>query len=263
MLWKIDKIPEKTPAIMEYKARCPQARYLLVLNEPNHKGQANTTPQEAAQLWPQLEELARECCMDLVGPQLCYGHMEGYESPVSWLNAFIAEYKARNGDRYPRIDALGYHFYGSHGLRKHLDDLKCFGKPLWVTEFAYYHAMTLEDQMQWMTKAVALCENRTDVVRYSWFIGRADEKPLIRLRNGEVEYYVGAMVDARYKGGKNWYPGVISAVHINETYDIDYVDGNKETGVAKFSKYPFSLLAENGTLNELGKHYVGLPYTTR
>ncbi|KAG7381677.1 hypothetical protein PHYBOEH_010817 [Phytophthora boehmeriae] len=42
----------------------------------------------------------------------------------------------------------------------------------------------------------------------------------------------GEKVEAQYKGKSKFYPGVISRCRLNGTYDIDYDDGEKETGVA-------------------------------
>jgi hypothetical protein len=193
MLWNLSNLNEKANEIEAYKTENPAARYLLVLNEPNHRNQANTTPQKAAERWPELEDIASRFELAIVGPQLCYGRMEGFEKPDVWLETFIAEYRSRNDNRDPRIDALGYHFYGSHGLRSHLDRLKRFQKPIWVTEFAHYHAVTIEEQMLWMTKAVALCEERPDVERYAWFIGRKGKKTIP----------VGTEVEARPAGDNN------------------------------------------------------------
>ena len=40
-------------------------------------------------------------------------------------------------------------------------------------------------------------------------------------------------VEARYRGKAKYYPGVISRVRLNGTYDIDYDDGEKEKGVGE------------------------------
>ncbi|KAL7678652.1 hypothetical protein Plhal304r1_c096g0173721 [Plasmopara halstedii] len=42
----------------------------------------------------------------------------------------------------------------------------------------------------------------------------------------------GDKVEAQYKGKSRFYSGVISRCRLNGTYDIDYDDGEKETGVA-------------------------------
>src|SRR3546814_15414824 len=41
----------------------------------------------------------------------------------------------------------------------------------------------------------------------------------------------GTKVEARYRGRGRYYPGVIARTHADGTYDIDYDDGEKETGV--------------------------------
>lgn len=38
----------------------------------------------------------------------------------------------------------------------------------------------------------------------------------------------GEPVEARWKGGKNWYSAVITKTHIDGTYDIRYNDGDRE-----------------------------------
>ena len=49
-------------------------------------------------------------------------------------------------------------------------------------------------------------------------------------REGSLE--VGSRVEARYKGRSKYYPGKISRVRLDGTYDIDYDDGEKEQRVA-------------------------------
>ncbi|CAK4594393.1 unnamed protein product, partial [Aphanomyces euteiches] len=53
----------------------------------------------------------------------------------------------------------------------------------------------------------------------------SDEKKSQKFKEGEK-------VEAQYKGKSRFYPGVISRCRLNGTYDIDYDDGEKETGVA-------------------------------
>ena len=42
-------------------------------------------------------------------------------------------------------------------------------------------------------------------------------------------FSVGQTVHARYKGSKKWFPGVISAVNVDGTFNVDYDDGDKDT----------------------------------
>jgi len=44
------------------------------------------------------------------------------------------------------------------------------------------------------------------------------------------KFKVGDEIGARYNGGEDWYPGVIVKVNGDGTYDINYSDGEKESG---------------------------------
>lgn len=169
--------------VQAWLAAHPSVHWLLVMNEPNLTGQANLTPQAAAALWPQYEALATAANVQLVGPQITWGTMPGFEDPVVWLDAFFAAYRAANSGRDPRIDVLGFHWY-DYGLAGQLDRLTKYGKPFWVTEFSNWHAQndgaqidTLARQKTQMTEMVAVCEGRSDVLRYAWFTGRVSPDP--------------------------------------------------------------------------------------
>ncbi len=156
----------------------PQAQYLLVMNEPNLTDQANLTPAQAADIWPRYEGVARETGVKIVGPQMTWGTLPGYNDPVVWLDAFYAAYRNKNGGRDPQIDFLGFHWY-DYGLAGQLDRLKKYGKPFWVTEFANWHSQpdgaqidTVAKQKAQMAELVATLEARPDVFRYAWFTGR-------------------------------------------------------------------------------------------
>lgn len=156
----------------------PSIKYLLVLNEPNLVDQANTTPQQAAQLWPRYEAIAAHTGVKIVGPAITWGTMSGYSDPVLWLDAFYTAYRSLNGNRDPQIDYLAFHWY-DYGLAGQLDRLKKYGKPFWVTEFANWHngdgsaqIDSVAKQKAQMQDMVATCEGRADVFRYAWFTGR-------------------------------------------------------------------------------------------
>ena len=156
----------------------PQAKYLLVMNEPNLTDQANLTPNQAADVWPRYEQVARDTGVKLVGPAMNWGTLSGYNDPVVWLDAFYAAYRSKNGNRDPRIDYLAFHWY-DYGLAGQLDRLKKYGKPFWVTEFSNWHSGndgaqidTLAKQKAQMADMVATLEGRADVFRYAWYTGR-------------------------------------------------------------------------------------------
>ncbi len=156
----------------------PEVRYLLLLNEPNLTDQANLSPDAAATLWPRYEAIAANTGVQLVGPAITWGTLPNYANPVTWLDAFYAAYRSRNGHRDPRIDYLAFHWY-DYGLATQLDALRKYGKSFWVTEFANWHTGdgaaqidTVDKQKAQMTAMVATCEGRADVFRYAWFTGR-------------------------------------------------------------------------------------------
>ncbi|ALV06902.1 30S ribosomal protein S16 [Roseateles depolymerans] len=177
MLWNFNF--DSAQVIAALKAR-PTVKHLLVLNEPNLKTEANLKPAEAAALWPRYEAIAAQTGVQIVGPAITWGTMDGFADPVVWLDAFYAAYRANNGGRDPQIDALAFHWY-DYGLGGQLDRLKKYGKPFWVTEMANWHSQadgaqidTAAKQIAQMADMVKTCESRTDVVRYAWFTGRWD-----------------------------------------------------------------------------------------
>lgn len=157
----------------------PEIKYLLVMNEPNLTDQANRTPVQAAADWLKYEQLVNDLAnqkrsIALVGPAMNWGTMNGYSDPVTWLDAFYAEFKKANG-REPRIDYLAFHWY-DYGLAAQLDRLNKYGKKIWITEMANWNAQinSYQKQAQQMYDMVNICETRTDVFRYAWFIGRGN-----------------------------------------------------------------------------------------
>ncbi|MCQ8239312.1 glycosyl hydrolase [Rhizosaccharibacter radicis] len=180
MLWNGSFDPNQVTTLL---LQNPFVHYLLVLNEPNLTGQANMTPQQAAQLWPTFEAISARTGVKIVGPQMTWGTMANYGDPVAWLDAFYAAYESDHGGRAPQIDYLGFHWY-DYGLAGQLDRLKKYGKPFWVTEFANWHSQkdgaqidTLAKQEAQMKDMVATLEGRADVFRYAWFTGRWSPDP--------------------------------------------------------------------------------------
>jgi hypothetical protein len=170
-------------SIVAFLQANPGIKYVLALNEPNLTSQANMTPQQAAQLWPQYESISRQTGVKIVGPAITWGTMAGYQDPVVWLDAFYAAYQAANNGSNPQIDYLAFHWY-DYGLSAQLDRLAKYGKAVWVTEFANWHSQndgsqitTLAEQEAQMTNIVAICETRADVFRYAWFTGRLNPDP--------------------------------------------------------------------------------------
>ena len=157
-----------------------EIEYLLVLNEPNLTDQANLSPYEAAAEWVKYEKVVSDLAVQnriiyLVGPAMSWGTMENYWDPVIWLDDFYIAYKNANNDREPKIDYFAFHWY-DYGLESQLDRLQKYGKKIWITEMANWNSQinTYEKQAEQMRQMVSVCENRDDVFRYAWFIGRGN-----------------------------------------------------------------------------------------
>lgn len=157
------------------------AKYLLAFNEPNFGSQANLTPQQAAALWPQLEQLAAQRGMKLVAPALNYcGGNCNETDPFVWLDKFFAACKTC------KVDYIAAHWYAcSKGaLEWYLGQYKAkYAKPLWLTEFSCLDdaSITVAKEQQYMQEAIGVLEADPTVFRYAWFSGRFPPQPAINL----------------------------------------------------------------------------------
>jgi hypothetical protein len=184
MLWGSNPASDYTQ-VKNFILNHPEIDYLLVLNEPNLTDQANQLPYQAASEWIKYEQVINDLAAEgrtvyLVGPAMTWGTMTDFWDPVVWLDAFYEAYRLANDGRDPKIDYLAFHWY-DYGLEAQLDRLQKYGKQIWVTEMANWNPQinSYAKQAEQMRQMVALCENRDDVFRYAWFIGRGtsfDEK---------------------------------------------------------------------------------------
>jgi len=166
--------------VRKYVRAHPDVKYILAYNEPNFYDQANMTPAQAAQHWPQLKALARELGLKIVSPAMNYGTMTGYSSPTKWLEEFFGTdgNPGFPGVSLNDIDAIAIHQYNDFGdhVRKYIDRFRKFGKPIWMTEFCAWddkkgqYFTTPEFQIGFMSQAVIYMELDPLVERYAWFI---------------------------------------------------------------------------------------------
>ena len=180
MLWGGNQASDFTE-VKNFILDHPEIKYLLVLNEPNLTDQANQSPSHAAAEWIKYEKVITDLAaqgrdIKLVGPAMTWGTMTNYWDPVVWLDAFYLAYRSTTSGRDPLIDYLAFHWY-DYGLESQLNRLAKYGKKIWVTEMANWNAQinTYEKQAEQMREMVSICENRDDVFRYAWFIGRGFE----------------------------------------------------------------------------------------
>ncbi|MCB9208365.1 MAG: hypothetical protein H6609_03220 [Ignavibacteriales bacterium] len=166
-----------------------EIKYLLVMNEPNLTDQANRTPSQAASDWVKYEKVVAELAamqrtIYIVGPAITWGTMQNYSDPVVWLDAFYSAYRNANNGKDPQIDYLAFHWY-DYGLNDQLDRLTKYGKKIWITEMANWNSQinSYEKHALQMKQMVEICENRDDVFRYAWFIGRGAEDKFSNIFN--------------------------------------------------------------------------------
>lgn len=178
MLWGGNTSSNDMTIVKNFILAHPEIKYLLVLNEPNLVDQANRTPVQAAADWIKYEQVvndlaAQQRTIELVGPAMNWGTMIDYWDPVVWLDAFYDAYKSANGGRPPKVDYLAFHWY-DYGLAAQLDRLQKYGKKIWITEMANWNPQinSYQKQAAQMVEMVNICETRSDVFRYAWFIGR-------------------------------------------------------------------------------------------
>ena len=180
MLWGGNTSSTVMTLVENFILNHPEVKYLLVMNEPNLTDQANRTPGQAAADWLKYEKVisdlaAKNRTVYLVGPAMNWGTMTGYSDPVVWLDDFYTAYESQNDGKGPKIDYLAFHWY-DYGLAAQLDRLKKYGKKIWITEMANWNSQidSYSKQAEQMTEMVKICEDRDDVFRYAWFIGRGN-----------------------------------------------------------------------------------------
>lgn len=175
-------------ALANINTPLPNANYLLTFNEPNFEAQASLTPDQAAALWPQIEQLAADQNMQIVSPAMNYcGTGCNDTNPFNWLDNFFAQ--CANC----RVDAIAVHVYrcDPDGVMQYIQEFKArYRKPIWVTEFACLESnqpINEAVELNYMQQVVQLFENEPSIVRYAWFTGRYPTNPVINLLGNDGE----------------------------------------------------------------------------
>lgn len=173
-------------SLATFLAHDPAANYVLAYNEPNLTDQANMTPAQAAEHWPDFVAAAKRLGLKIVGPAVNYGTLPGYGDPVTWYDEFLTY----PGVSLDDIDAIALHCYMPNGnavktlmIRKFYK----YNKPLWLTEFENGEAQSAAAQADFCQESVTYLEADPRVERYAWFMDntgsddRAPHFPLITL----------------------------------------------------------------------------------
>ncbi|HEY7277874.1 MAG TPA: sigma-70 family RNA polymerase sigma factor [Trebonia sp.] len=150
-----------------------EGNVLLGFNEPDMGGQANMTPAQALDRWPQLMATG----MTLGSPAVA----SGAATPGGWLDQFMAGAKTRGY----RVDFITVHWYGGdfatssavQELESYLQSIYArYHLPIWVTEFALTNFSggtatfpTEAQQAAFLTAATKMLDGLSYVQRYAWF----------------------------------------------------------------------------------------------
>ncbi|GAB4819910.1 hypothetical protein N2152v2_006956 [Parachlorella kessleri] len=146
------------------------AKYLLTFNEPNHLGQSEVWPKEAAALWPAIQAAAQARGLKLGSPAVspCGGNdyiASRYADPYKWMEDFL--------DSCPgcTFDFINTHYYGCDiaWIKGYLKKwYKKYQLPVWLTEFAcpYGDAATAD---QFLREFIEWADTQPWLVRYAWF----------------------------------------------------------------------------------------------
>ena len=174
--------------------------YLLGFNEPDLKGQAEMTVEQALELWPQLQATG----LPLGSPAVAWGG----DRPGEWLDRFMAGAKQRGY----RVDFIALHWYGGdfttanavNQLKSYLQAVHDRYKlPIWLTEFALIDFSngvrfpTQAQQAAFLTAATRMLGGLSWLQRYAWFGLPATDKDQTGLfRTGSTATAVGRAYQA-------------------------------------------------------------------
>jgi RNA polymerase sigma factor (sigma-70 family) len=144
---------------------------LLGFNEPDMRGQADMTVEQALEKWPELEKTG----MRLGAPAVAYGG----DQENGWLDRFMDGAEAQGR----RVDFIPIHWYGSDfsaaavaQFLGYVDAVhKKYGKPIWITEYGLMNFggspkyPNTAQIVAFIKGSTAGLEKRSYVERYAWF----------------------------------------------------------------------------------------------
>jgi hypothetical protein len=146
------------------------------------------SPEEAALLWPKLEATGAR----VLGSPAAAPCGKCLYNDTAWFDKFFS--LCQGGLTLLsfflflgcKVDFIATHYYGCKeaGLRAHLDSLRRYRKPIWLTEFNCGGGSFVTDprlHLAWMKVALPILEADTDVARYAWMSTRDNHNNGARL----------------------------------------------------------------------------------
>jgi hypothetical protein len=188
MINGIKALPPSGPWLKEWKAS--NVHYLLGFNEPDYGNGHNhphmCSPAEAAQAWPQLQDIAKQFDppLDLVTPSIS---SDGWDKhgKSQWLDEFLGNCT----DLVPGCDVSMIKYIGLHDYQGNITLLmdrvngayiRYGKKKIWITEIAILGCpwcqppttATRDQQNAYMKKILSVLDTSDAVFRYAWFTSR-------------------------------------------------------------------------------------------
>lgn len=224
MMW--GNAPDRIAGLKTYLDAGHRPRAVLAINEPNLKGQAFITPEICAQLYEQTRAVADAYGIPTVGPHMAIGSAAGesitaadplehkdvtYTYMVPYLKAFL-HFRGKND-----LPGIGVHAYGDiHELKWVVEaTYKEFGKPVWMTEYAWWKAKDEQAALDYLVQATDFLESSPMVAGYAWFKERSDNPriSLLSPKSGELTALGRAYVDMPVHDANDYYriPGRLQA----------------------------------------------------
>jgi Glycosyl hydrolase catalytic core len=172
-------------------------RVVLCINEPNLRGQSFINPEKTAAFYKKVKDIADKYQLPAVGPNMSLGSptgdsitamdpIENKQETYTFMGPFLkAFYFYLGNDVKP--PGLGLHTYGNLGEMKWAVETmhKDFNCPVWVTEYADWHASDDNDEREYMIQATDFLERTPYVAGYAWFKERVGENKKISILDKE------------------------------------------------------------------------------
>ena len=167
----VDYVPMAWNGIDQVQIRAlltahPEIKYILGFNEPNFKSQSNLSPTVAAARWADVQKIADEFGLTIVGPALNYSPDAPYQDPIKWYDEFFQACPDC------RVDHIAVHLYMSSvsAIKSSIDKYKKYGKPIWLTEFCAWDGnTTVGSQQEFLFQTLDYLETDPSIFRYAWF----------------------------------------------------------------------------------------------
>lgn len=192
MQWGLSSENSRKELRAYYKSH-PNCKYLLGYNEPNlgaKDGGSGITPSAAAADWKNLEEIAQEFNLELVGPALQFSGeklSDGkiYSTPKMWMDEFIKEYESLYKTA-PRYDYFSLHCYMNwpvaqeNYLKEYYNGKSAYNKKIWLTEFCAWEDNnggqneSMASQTLSMSEKLEFMDSYDGVEKYAWFMANGN-----------------------------------------------------------------------------------------